>query len=120
MSDPRQSKSVKSEVGMSQITKPRSKRNKKPYYQLGKKLHSFKLNYCSVLGLIEAGILPKPPLWDHARMLKPAKRCKSCGHNPMTVQPKKIRLEDPNSLVAPKEYELFDLAEVLDDNEEDE
>jgi hypothetical protein len=41
-------------------------------YKKGSKVDVFTLNYCAAMGLIEVGVLPKPPLWVYHRMLHPA------------------------------------------------
>jgi len=38
----------------------------------GAHLYTITLHYCATPGLIAVGVLPKPPLWDYHRMLKPA------------------------------------------------
>ena len=39
----------------------------------GNLIDSIVLHYCSVLGLIEVGVLPKPDLWVHEQMKHPAR-----------------------------------------------
>jgi hypothetical protein len=41
-------------------------------YRQGTLIDCVDLTYCAALGLIEVGVLPKPPPMDHLRMLKPA------------------------------------------------
>ena len=43
-------------------------------YKLEYKLDSIKVRYCSTVGLIENGVLPKPPMWEWYKMLNPMKR----------------------------------------------
>jgi hypothetical protein len=42
-------------------------------YGQGALIDSITLNYCSALGMIEAGVLPKPDMWTHERMKRPAR-----------------------------------------------
>jgi hypothetical protein len=41
-------------------------------YHTGAHLYTITLYYCATPGLIAVGVLPKPPLWDYHRMVKPA------------------------------------------------
>jgi hypothetical protein len=43
-----------------------------PHYNAGTHLYTITLHYCATPGLIAVGVLPKPPLWDYQRMLKPS------------------------------------------------
>jgi len=49
-----------------------NKVTKKYIHSKGDSLCKITLHYCATPGLVAVGVLPKPPLWDHARMLKPA------------------------------------------------
>jgi len=42
------------------------------WYSFGEHIASITLTYCGCPGLIEVGVLPKPPMWDHHRILYPA------------------------------------------------
>ena len=70
ISDPDQKKGVKSQKGET-FTAHKSKRRRKMYAK-GGLLCTITLRYCSTLGLIHAGILPKPPMWDLHRLANPA------------------------------------------------
>ncbi len=111
---------------------------KRPITKFGKILQSFKIKYCSTVGLIEHGILPKPDsVWDWYRMIKSYHGDDSCngdvssdtgGSNsdedvgssdnsvvikpPVTPEMVKNETKDHNGcILACKEYELFDLTE---------
>ncbi|CAB9512938.1 expressed unknown protein [Seminavis robusta] len=43
-------------------------------FRPGKHLETIYLKYCTALGLIHAGILPQPPIWELARMKERAKQ----------------------------------------------
>ncbi|MGK3753201.1 MAG: hypothetical protein ACI8RD_005508 [Bacillariaceae sp.] len=63
-------KNLRSGTGSSAVSKARDKVHMS--YGRGKHLYTITLHYCATPGLIAVGILPKPPLWVHARMLHPA------------------------------------------------
>jgi hypothetical protein len=69
ISDPDKKKGVKSDKGIQFDVREETRRREK--YKSGRLLSTITLRYCSILGLIEAGILPKPPLWDYHRMIRP-------------------------------------------------
>ena len=68
-------------------------------YSSGRKIDTITLNYCSAVGLMEVGVLPKPEYWAFARMKRPA----PAGQT--GAQGKKIK--DP--VDGSKEVELFEL-----------
>ena len=70
ISDPDKKKGVKSDKGET-FTAHKSKRRRKTYAK-GGLLCTITLRYCSTLGLIHAGVLAKPPLWDMQRLTDPA------------------------------------------------
>jgi len=43
-------------------------------FTAGEHRYTITLNYCAAVGLIAVGVLSKPPLWTHHRMLHPAKK----------------------------------------------
>ena len=55
-------------------SKARNVADDKPRMIIGRGayLYTITLHYCATPGLIAVGILPKPPLWVHARILHPA------------------------------------------------
>lgn len=81
MSDPDKKKGVKSNKGSTlKVHKDPRLRNQ---YVKGAKLNTLTLNYCSTLGLVEAGILPKPPDFEWTMLRKhypcgPAQRMEDC------------------------------------------
>jgi hypothetical protein len=68
------------------------------------------LNYCTALGLIEAGVLPKPDLWTHHRMKHPA-----LPGQLLRRALKVTKTNDPFN--ASKSLEQFDLTEEADSTE---
>lgn len=88
--------------------------------ECGRHLRTVTLHYCSTIGLIEAGILPRPPqsamTWNLHRQMNP----RSDDTGP-TITPTLIQLAPLNSehaqVVSTKAYELFDL--VTDSDEDD-
>jgi len=93
----------------------------------GKKLETFELRYCTALGLIGVGVLPKPPLYEWAKMIRlyksqsnekndrPAKKLK-----PIIKSTSAILDNEGKTLVEAKRYEFFDLTKEDDENEEHE
>lgn len=70
---------------------------------------TLEIRYCTTLGLIKAGILPKPLSWDTYGRRYP--------RNPLQdtippVTPTKVRFESNNLDVLGTECELFDLTEL--------
>jgi len=43
-------------------------------YSRGDHLYTITLNYCAAVGLIKVGVLPKPDMWAHHRMVRPGKK----------------------------------------------
>lgn len=89
-------------------------------YAKGRYLETISLNYCTTVGLIHVGVLPKPPMWDFHRLQHPRKR-KICNdddppHKVVTPQRIRISQEGGDALIAPKEFDLFDLTCVSDDD----
>eukprot|EP00957_Ditylum_brightwellii_P023484 1772066-Ditylum_brightwellii.AAC.1 len=88
-------------------------------YEKGEIMEEFGLFYCTTVGLIYAGVLPKPPLWDHARMLKPFDPKTSTGGKELDIQPEIIVHEGVDGIIERKEYELFDLTQLSDSESEE-
>ncbi|CAB9531655.1 expressed unknown protein [Seminavis robusta] len=65
-------KCVRSGQGSYIQANPRTKSGaQKSYsYRKGVHLETIHLKYCTALGLIDAGILPRPPIWEYARLKK--------------------------------------------------
>ena len=90
---------------------------KRRNYRFGTKLQSFKIKYCSTLGLIVDGVLPKSPTWDYFKMIKPQAVIPSPE---LEVEPiiftNETRDGDGN-VVETKTYEMFDLTNLEDMDE---
>jgi hypothetical protein len=46
-------------------------------YARGEWLQTIELHYCTAVGLIHVGVLPKPPAWDYQRMIFPSAKLNS-------------------------------------------
>ena len=82
-------------------------------YKRGNKLDSIKVRYCSTVGLIENGVLPKPPLWEWHRMLNSKKD--ETIQSELQIQPTqwKYELRDNNgNIVKTVESDFFDLTNL--------
>ena len=64
-------KVVKSKEGSLVLNTATPSRRTHTIYLAGKELAKIKLYYCTTFGLIQAGILPKPPLWEYHRLKHP-------------------------------------------------
>mmetsp|Transcript_19540 Transcript_19540/g.22144 ORF Transcript_19540/g.22144 Transcript_19540/m.22144 type:complete len:287 (-) Transcript_19540:222-1082(-) len=118
-------KQVKTTDGKTEISKDDN--GSRQNFCRGKKLETFELRYCTALGLIGVGVLPKPPLYEWAKMIRlyksqsnekndrPAKKLK-----PIIKSTSAILDNEGNTLVKPKRYEFFDLTKEDDENEEHE
>ena len=65
-------KSLRSGEGQTVHTETYDRNRYLHHYESGDLLHKITLHYCATPGLIAVGVLPKPPLWEYQRMLKPA------------------------------------------------
>mmetsp|Transcript_20094 Transcript_20094/g.24758 ORF Transcript_20094/g.24758 Transcript_20094/m.24758 type:complete len:287 (+) Transcript_20094:88-948(+) len=118
-------KQVKTTDGKTEISKDDN--GSRQNFCRGKKLETFELRYCTALGLIGVGVLPKPPLYEWAKMIRlyksqsnekndrPAKKLK-----PIIKSTSAILDNEGKTLVEAKRYELFDLTKEDDENEEHE
>jgi len=90
-------------------------------YRPGRCLQTIEVQYCTAPGLIQAGILPKPPMWDCHQ--KSFSRKRSAPEIPI-VTPQRIKREasviDGHTVMQAKEYELFDLSGTPDSDLEGE
>jgi hypothetical protein len=90
-------------------------------YRPGRCLETIEVQYCTAPGLIQAGILPKPPMWDCHQ--KSFSRKRSAAEIPI-VTPQKIKREasviDGHTVMQAKEYELFDLSGTPDSDSDGE
>jgi len=83
-------------------------------------IEEVELIYCSTVGLIFAGVLPKPPMWDYARMITPVDTKISKGGKELKIEPEILVHQGVGDVIERKEYELFDLSHLSDsDSEED-
>jgi hypothetical protein len=87
------------------------------YYRPGALLETITMKYCTAFGLIHAGVLPKPPMWEYARMTNPQN--KPVDPEILSLQPKKITFDavsrDGICCMPAKEYDLYDLMHLEDD-----
>lgn len=113
-------KVVKSKEGSLELSKTtRSKRTRTIYYCAGTQLAKVKLYYCTAFGLIQAGILPKPPLWDDHRskfphQSSPVKKITPSMSRCLSVSPERILLTPGNEELKIPEVivDFFDLVEA--------
>jgi len=100
-------KVVKSTIGKSTETTSRQG-GRIQNSRKGQLLSTIKLKYCSTVGLIAAGVLPKPNQWEWYKMVKPS----AINHQKMEIQPtimdQSVRNVDGTVLQEGK-VEMFDL-----------
>lgn len=88
----------------------------------GSLLESITINYCTALGLVKEGVLPKPGIWEYARMEAPSKR--PLDPKLASIVPKKLKrkaeMVDGILVTEAKEWDLFDLSMLSDSEDEDE
>jgi len=77
-------------------------------YKLGRKLKTIKVKYCTTVGLIVEGVLPKPPHWEWFKMIKPQAVSKSDRSVEPTIWNNEIR-DAHGKVVQTKQHEMFDL-----------
>ena len=88
-------------------------------YKFGRKLGTIKVRYCSTVGLIENGVLPKPPMWDWYKMIKP--KCVSRKVPKLQIEPTPWvnEMRDNNgNVVKTVESDFFDLTALEDEKDE--
>lgn len=89
-------------------------------YKCGKLLKTITIHYGTILGLIHANVIPKPPFWEHARMKQKAQISTEMDHSLKNIKPTKFVREGIEELGIPrKEYEMFDLTCLSDTPDED-
>lgn len=112
-------KGLRSGQGSTSFTKPSHNIRR---YKKGPKVDVFTLNYCAAMGLIQVGVLPKPPVWVYHRMLHPASKNKraapaedSTSSSITTItEIRRTKISRCNI----QENELFDLSNLKDDDDE--
>jgi hypothetical protein len=80
------------------------------------------LNYCAALGLIQVGVLPKPPFWDYHRLLQQQTRTSAATAAATASPAVSVPTIEPIRLVSPltgRVEELFDLTNLEDDDEDE-
>eukprot|EP00978_Attheya_sp_CCMP212_P033401 scaffold134527_cov52-Attheya_sp.AAC.5 len=114
-------KGVKSQSGNIIDVKKVPAYNAYMQYRPGRCLQTIEVQYCTTPGLIQAGILPKPPMWEGHQ--KSFSRKRSAPETPI-VTPQRIKREasviDGHTVMKAKEYELFDLSGTPDSDSEGE
>jgi hypothetical protein len=109
-------KEVASQVGTVVKTVTKSKIR----YGFGRLLQSITLHYCTTMGLIHVKVLPQPESWEYHRMRYPA-------DNPtngavVDIEPEIMKVQTRTAagdVVQEKSYEMFDLTQLNDDNDDD-
>ena len=107
-------KGVHTSIGQSFYADKNDKLNIVDNYTRGDRLKEITLHYTSAIGLIHANILPKPPVWDHHRMVQMFKHKPSIAKTSLVFSKKmKSSFFDENgNLMQSKEYDFFDLSVV--------
>lgn len=91
-------------------------------YRRGDIIKTVELHCCSAVGLINAGIIPRPPMWDLHRMSNPRSRSRTVKETPRIVTPKKIKLTsqaEDGTILESRELDFYDLTVVSDSGEDD-
>jgi hypothetical protein len=107
-------KTVKSSPGAKTTTKPVSPPTERTKFVRGKLLESITLRYCTALGLIYAGVLPKPAQWDGRSVAFPNKAARD--PEPLRMEPtiRKREYYQGNDLVRTTCSDAFDLTHAED------
>ena len=92
------------------------KRRNEASYTAGLLLQEINIHYCTALGLIHAGVLDKPPMWDLFRKKQNYGK-RQLPQSPRPRPTKRIKLKaqyDGDVLISPaKTIEMFDLTTTL-------
>ena len=94
----------------------KTKRRNKASYTAGSLLQEINIHYCTALGLIHAGVLEKPPMWELFRKkLSYGKRCLPQSPRPKPTKRIKVKAQyEGDVLISPaKMIEMFDLTTTL-------
>jgi hypothetical protein len=87
------------------------------HYRKGALLQTITIKYCTAVGLIHAGVLPRPPMWEYARITNPQRG--PVDPEILSLRPKKITVDgvfrDGVCFMPAKEYELYDLMHLDDE-----
>jgi len=79
----------------------------------GRKLKTIKVKYCSVVGLIEAGVLPKPKsIYDYGKLIKPSITSTKKLDIKAEVFTHESRDEN-GTIIESSQVEMFDLTKVM-------
>ena len=92
------------------------------HWRRGKHIGCLKIRYCTTVGLILAGILPKPPGWEWRHHAEPGKAYSISTIKCLAVEPESIVLIHENAALGQKEVtvDLYDLVEADESDEEEE
>lgn len=85
------------------------------HHEKGMTFNSIKLYYCSTIGLIENGILPKPPNYEFQKVRRAKPYLKSPVGKRFRVEPKEVTLTSNDANISSKKYEIFDLTCIGND-----
>lgn len=102
---------VKSQVGLHSETLSNDDGQRK-VYSYGNDIETIRMKYCTAVGLIVEGVLPKPPLWEWARISHPEQDSSNSKKILHPIEPKILKLktcDDDGNVVENKEIEMFDL-----------
>jgi hypothetical protein len=113
-------KAVASQVGT--VVCKTSKSNSSFRYERGPLLQSITLQYCTAVGLIHVGVLPKPTSWEYHRMRYPANNNQHSSNGTHNIEPQlmKVQTRTPaGDLFQETTFELFDLTPLESDDDDD-
>jgi hypothetical protein len=89
------------------------------HYRAGKVLEEFKIIYCTTVGLIHCGVLPRPPMWDLFILNNPTKRRNDSSNDALQITPKTMEVKavykDGVMISPPIAWEYFDLSDLPED-----
>jgi hypothetical protein len=104
-------KAVKSCQGTTTKTKNITPSSRSTTYERGDLLETITLRYCTTVGLLYVGVLPKPTTWEHQRRLFPAKP--STVPEALIIQPQIVNevRRRGSDVLEETSHELFDLTD---------
>ncbi len=105
-------KAVKSCQGTTTKSTHSTPHSRSASYIRGDLLETITLRYCTAVGLLHVGVLPKPTAWEHQRRLFPAKT--STMPEALLIQPQIVNVQRRlgSKIFDDKSYELFDFTDV--------